>query len=186
MTEEGTLVHILETILEESNNNAIDMFVINQLQSALLEMRMNTTISLNTLENIMGLYRVTDGEDNILVLKCLKSIVISNPSLIGFCLDILCDGMTLESSQVNKTILLETFYSCVLNSTNEIINEKIINCLTPFIKCYEDMFTEDYQDTFVNILKHCIQNESLKQKLLETFNSFQLSNDHQLRKILFE
>ena len=39
INEEGTLVHILETILEESNNNAIDMFVVNQLQTALLEMR---------------------------------------------------------------------------------------------------------------------------------------------------
>ena len=94
--------------------------------------------------------------------------------------------MTMENSTLNNSILLETFYSCVLNTSNEMFISKIMNCLIPFISCYRDIFTEDYQDTFINIIKHCIQIDSLKQQLLTKINMITpcpLQSDIQLQTL---
>ena len=93
--------------------------------------------------------------------------------------------MNIDESIMNQTILLETFYSCMLNNTNELFAEKIFTCLLPFIHSYREKFTEDYRDTYLNILKHCIQYDHLSIQLKDYLIQHHLENDEYLQ-ILFK
>ncbi|EKE37548.1 hypothetical protein ENUP19_0003G0008 [Entamoeba nuttalli] len=170
--EEGTYVQILQTILEESNNDAIDMYVICQLKNALLETRMNTCITLNTLEIVGRLLKRCEDEDYSLVLKCLKAIIISNPNLIGFCVDYLCDNFE-KNLIIDKMTLLEAFYSCVLNNQTEVVHSKIIHSILPLFKDIENgIFPNEYVDLYFTIIKHSYSTfDSLKELIKNIISS---------------
>ncbi|KAL7712763.1 Uncharacterized protein QTN25_009593 [Entamoeba marina] len=127
---DGSYIQVLEEILLHSTNDAIDMFVISQLAHALPLTRLDTTLSLQTVELIIKVMDSLDcdDEDFAITLKCVRWIVTSTPTLIGFCVDMIIKGYE-TSSEINKSTAIEAFYSIILNNDTHVIYTKIINAL---------------------------------------------------------
>lgn len=168
--QEGTYAQILQCIFEESTNDGIDMFVVSQLGKVLVESRIDATVQLSVLEQLVKMLKHTKNtEDFTIVFKCICSIIISNSSLIGICIDTICRALT-DTTLSNRLLAIEALYSASINNTNEQVHTTILNAILPCIQSViHREYPTEYCDIIISILKTSCE---LYPSLRETAQTF--------------
>ncbi|ELP84835.1 hypothetical protein EIN_283810 [Entamoeba invadens IP1] len=129
--EEGTFPQILQCVLENSQTDAVDMFVVTQLADSLMESRLNSLVSIDSIETINSIVKKAKDEDYSIGLKCLRSVATSNTPLIPFCVDEFCEALN-GDCLVDKITALDGLYTASRNNHSEVVLEKISKALLKF------------------------------------------------------
>ena len=180
VTREGTYAEVLCQLLTESTNDSIDMFVLTQLPFILNEPRVNGRITVDTMQQILQIFRTLRNEDVhsqdfMIALECLFYIIVSNIQLIGFFID---DFLMKEKiNTLQELIIAEGIQFIAVQCNNEVIMKKVLDyCLDEnnFIlnDCLNDNIQSEYKSFFFTGIKLCLKSsesiaEMYKQRVMK-------------------